>query len=799
MTFSDANNPIFPSAQEIGILVGTTDVVLTCSLSQCIWMVSNEENAITMQTYTIPAINDSYNADISLMRMTDVGVTYTTAHISIISTTNEIQSLSLIPIVVGIIVVILLLAVVAVAFTIILVYFWVRKRGKSNKDNSRMYNSDAKSTSSEIPLKHSNVQQYKDDIPLQDVNPVFMPEATITKPKIHPQSPVKDSFYQNISDIQNIARIDSPIIKQVATPVVDPRTQLIPLDIFKTHMNKIWQRENALQEEYDSLGGKDHRYPCTHAKIEENKVKNRFKLMYPYDTSRVVLSMDPNGDPNSDYVNASRIPGVYVKEKFIGAQAPKENTLIDFWKMVVESKVVNIVMVTNIVESGRKKCEQYFPLKIGQKLEFGPYEIIADEQQMKIGYTIKELSISHMGKITKLRHFHFTAWPDHDVPTLYDELLLFVSKVQEGRIKTRAPILVHCSAGVGRTGTFITLYNLWAAIQQTKPISIYNVVNAMREHRPQMVQTYSQYKFIYLSVLEMLLGNTSIPTEEFIDTFGLYMQSEHEGYVSVFFQQYSELNYQCEKGFDPICSSALNPANENKNPVKDILPCDSNRVVLESSHWPGDYINATSLDNSEIILTINPTGDTVRDFNQLIYTVEPSLVVMLCSNKELQQIEQGKSHRVVYWPKHGETLQIGSFSVTCPKSDKGPHFIRNKLNIHHDIDNHNRPFTQIISNQWNDREEPNLENVITLIKTILEFRKRDPAHPVIIHCDDGAGKSGVVYTVYKVIKDSTEKGVIDIFHIVKKLRNERMNSVTTLVSYNYILLPPVPILFHEYF
>ena len=110
---------------------------------------------------------------------------------------------------------------------------------------------------------------------------------------------------------------------------------------------------------------------------------------------------------------------------------------------------------------------------------------------------------------------------------------------------------------------------------------------------------------------------------------------------TVFFQQYSKLNFQCEKGFDPVCTSALEPANENKNLIKDILLCESNRVVLDSSHWPGDYINATSLDSGEIILTINPTGDTVRDFSQLIYMVKPSLVVMLCSNEELQLNEQG--------------------------------------------------------------------------------------------------------------------------------------------------------------
>ena len=778
MTFGDVDNQQFPSAQEISILVGTRAVTLTCSLPECTWDTSIE-GIITTQTYAITAITEPYNVNISLMRVTDSGVSYTTAHILITSRSEQPQSEPDISVIVGVIIVILLLVVVAVVLTIILVFFYIRKRNKSEPFISKMFNSDAKSTSSEIPLKTSNAQ-YKDDVPLHDFNPAYYPGET--KQNIHPKPPVRDSLYQNVSDI---AKVQSPILKHAASPVVDPKTQLIPLDAFKMRMNKIWQRENALLEEYDSLGGKEHRHPCTHAKIEENKIKNRFKLMYPYDKSRVVLSMDTSGDPNSDYVNASHIPGLYVKEKFIGAQAPKENTLVDFWKMIIENKVVNIVMVTNIVESGRKKCEQYFPLKIGQKIEFGPYEIIADKEEVKIGYTIKELSIYHMEKVTKLRHFHFTAWPDHDVPTLYDELLLFVSKVQEGHIKKKAPILVHCSAGVGRTGTFITLYNLLAAIQQNKPISVYNIVDAMREHRPQMVQTYSQYKFIYLSVLEMLLGNTSIPTEEFIDTFELYMQSETTGYVSVFFQQYSELNYQCEKGFDPVCTSALEPENENKNPIRDILPCESNRVVLDTSHWPGDYINATSLDSGEIILTINPTGDTVRDFSQLIYMVEPSLVVMLCSNKELQLIEQGKSHRVVYWPKPGESLQIDSFTVSCPKSDKTPYFIRNKLNINNGFNNLNRPFTQIISNQWNDKEEPNLDNVINLIKAILEFRKRDPAHPVIIHCDDGAGKSGVVYTVYKAIMDSAEKGFIDIFHTVKKLRNDRMNSVTTLVSSKY--------------
>ena len=554
----------------------------------------------------------------------------------------------------------------------------------------------------------------------------------------------------------------------------------ISLDVFKSHMDKLWQREGGLEEEYQSLGGKEHRYPCLSAKTEENKQKNRFKLIYPYDKDRVILDAT-YANTASDYINASHIPGVYVKEKFIAAQGPKDNTLDSFWQMIIENKVVNIVMLTNLVESGRKKCEKYFPLKIGSNLVYGPYDISLEKEELFTGYVIKMLKVSFPGGETRVKHFHFTAWPDHDVPSLYDELLSFVTNVQESLIRSQAPIVVHCSAGVGRTGTFITLYNITIAIKHKSPISIYRIVHEMREHRPQMVQTFAQYKFIYLSVLEILLGTTSITTNDFLNTYKLYMKSEYDGYVSVFFQQFSELNYQCEKGFSSPCETALLECNQNKNPAKYVLPYDMNRVDLNSLHWKENYINATSLDCGQIILTIHPTQDTLRDFYQLIYQMNPSLVVMLSSPKKLKQIEQRKSDRVVYWPTPGNPLQTEPFTVTYSNSEVSP-FIRNVFNITHTIDNSSRSCTQIIAADWNEKDEPKLENVISLLQTIFEFQKQSPAAPVLIHCEDGAGKSGVLYTVYKAVKESEEKGLIDIFHVVKKLRSERMNSVNNLVS-----------------
>ena len=780
-TFSDANNPMFPSPQPLVIPEDTRDVSLTCSLSACVWEISLKAGTSTesMSPYIISIFNEEHVGNYSLIRTTeDAQENYTTAHVYIqlpsnVTGTTSPQAAPIALIAIIFVIIIVVIAAIGIV-VLVIVLIWKRRNGSGFKTLSQNIvgnSSPIKSNENyNFPTKNDNIlemacgnEAYFEQTPTVETN-FILPANTTT--------------YQNVQEIKDI---ETPPYKE--RPVVsNPRTVPIPLDIYKRHIDKIWLQQDSLQDEYASLGGKDHRFPCTHAMNDENRIKNRFKQMYPYDQSRVILNKI-NDDPFSDYINASHIPGLHVKEKFIAAQAPKENTLEDFWRMIVEKKILNVVMVTNVVESGRKKCEIYYPLKVGKKLVIGPYEMILDHEEVKVGYTIRIISVHYMENITQVKQFHFTAWPDHDVPTLYDELLLFVSKVQEGLIKSKAPILVHCSAGVGRTGTFITLYNLLAAIQQSKSISIYNIVHEMREYRPQMVQTFAQYKFIYLSVLEMLLGNTSIPTEEFNETFGLYMASETDGYVSVFFQQYSELTYQCEKGFDHVCKDALAECNEKKNPVGDILPCDSNRVVLFSTHWPEDYINATSLDNGEIIVTMHPTLDTLRDFHQLIYVMEPSLVVMLCSKKEFQLIEQDKSHRVKYWPRCEKPLLAEPFILRNDNSEKTPHFIRNAITIKHGIDKCDRSFTQIIANNWDDKHELDLENSVVLLQTILEFKQQFPTSPIIIHCVDGAGKSGVIYTVYRAIRDSTEKGYVDIFHIVKKLRNERMKSVTTLVSY----------------
>ena len=708
----------------------------------------------------------------SLYRQTEIGINYTTASVYIKIIPSPIGSeTSMNYIIFAGLGIVGFVIIVAILVGIIILILYILKRKLNNQFRQKKLNS-ASDTQSKSNNQHGTYYDINMLTPKDTGTYVCLDDDEIDEITFTPST--EKSNYQNIGKF-NFEEITYEKIPN------DPQMIPIPLDAYKTHVDKLWKKEGSLEQEYESLGGKSQRYPWSIAMQDSNKSKNRFKLIYPYDKSRVVLQRTGE-DPSSDYINASHIPGFYVKKNFICSQAPKDSTLQSFWQMIIENNVANIVMVTNLVEMGKTKCTAYFPLKKIRPLTIGPYEVVLVQENVMTGYTIRNLKVSHFGKVTQIKHFHFTAWPDHDVPTLYDELLLFVEKVEEGLIESEAPLLVHCSAGVGRSGTFLSLFNLSAAIKNRKAISIYNLVHEMREHRPQMVQTLAQYKFIYLSVLEIALGNTSVPSGEFTNTYRLYMQSENEGYISVFFQQYSELNYQCDKAFTHICTTAENDANTSKNPIKTTLPQDTNRVILFSPHWGGDYINATSFDDISCIVTINPTKNTLQDFFQLIYQVEPSLVVMLTTPNELGLIKEGKSDRVVYWPNQGEPLNTNGFELTSSLNEKSSSFLRNKISMYHTIEQINRTFEQIISSKWNEKEEPDLESVVVLLQAMLIHKEDHPTSPIIIHCTDGAGKSGVLFTVFRAILDSREKNFIDIFHIVKKLRSERMNFVPTLVS-----------------
>ena len=557
----------------------------------------------------------------------------------------------------------------------------------------------------------------------------------------------------------------------------DPCATLVPLSQFKRHLSHLLG-ESRLEKEYRQLEEQDLRYECSHALRNENSARNKYKLIYPYDKSRVVLT----SNKDSDYINASYVPGFYVSHTFIVAQAPKKNTVTHFWQMILEQRVSTVVMLTRVVELGKEKCTSYWPQGVGSSCKYEGIKVTLKREEKYVCYFRREMEV--MGPDSSsysLTQFHYVGWPDHDVPQLFIELLDFTQMIKKHLLRERTHLLVHCSAGVGRSGTFITLYNLLEAVGVGETISVYRIVNEMREHRPQMVQTFSQYKFIYLAVLEMIFGMTGISSGDFCDTYKLYLQSRGDS-GDVFREQFEEICYQSDCSFTYPQEAARNPSNAGKNAMQDVLPYDVNRVILYSPNWPCEYINASYMGSYEMIVTMLPTHETIQDFLQLVYQLEDPLVVLLFTQSEYQQVRSGASNRVCYWLEENGKKEFGEFTTTTEKSQKSSFMIQQKMKVHSNYDSYERSFSQFISLVWEDTGTVNdVVGVLTLLD-IIRKHLTTPGKKTVFCCNDGIGKSGVLSTLYRTVREIDTGKCIDVFQTVKQIRSYRKNMVPTLVS-----------------
>ncbi|XP_053685821.1 phosphatidylinositol phosphatase PTPRQ [Sabethes cyaneus] len=243
---------------------------------------------------------------------------------------------------------------------------------------------------------------------------------------------------------------------------------------------------------------------------KENEKKNRYLGIIPYDGNRVLLDYDDIvGDEDeevNDYINASFIDGYKYQREYIATQGPKKETSFDFWRMILQYEVESIVMLTQTVENDKIKCYQYFP-RYSQQASFRDITIKCT-QEMNLTFYQKRLLMVTRGNIRRaVFHYHFLVWPDHGCPASPTDLIKFIKIVRSERKNLALPVVVHCSAGVGRTGTLIALDIIIQRIQQEKKINIYDTVKQLRRQRVKMVQTCEQYAFLYQSCLEYTTRN----------------------------------------------------------------------------------------------------------------------------------------------------------------------------------------------------------------------------------------------------------------------------------------------------
>jgi len=253
----------------------------------------------------------------------------------------------------------------------------------------------------------------------------------------------------------------------------------------------------------------------TSALLPENKGKNRYSNVLPPQNSRVRLK-EAEGEAGSDYVNANFIRGFVPNSEraYIAAQGPLQATFGDFWRMAWELSVAVVVMLTKEVENGRLKCDRYWP-EFDTPATYGPFKVSVIDPKDEDPFsemTKKELSLIYLpsGEERKVTHFQYTAWPDHGLPPNTAAFLDLTEQCNKANT-SKGPIIVHCSAGIGRTGTFCTIHSMVEKLKLDKEhifkdvppsISIVNTVLYMRDQRPGMIQTKDQYMFCYVVIME---------------------------------------------------------------------------------------------------------------------------------------------------------------------------------------------------------------------------------------------------------------------------------------------------------
>nr|XP_022293294.1 phosphatidylinositol phosphatase PTPRQ-like isoform X3 [Crassostrea virginica] len=286
---------------------------------------------------------------------------------------------------------------------------------------------------------------------------------------------------------------------------------------FANYVQKMHADSNLLfSSEYKTLKETCPTHPTKAAEVQVNRIKNRYTNILAYDHSRVKL-LPTEDDEGSDYINANYIQGFNSQREYIATQGPLPFTRDDFWRMIWEQNVSIIVMLTQLVERGRRKCDMYWPEASREPVYYGDLIVELESESTLPDYVLRVMSVK-LGDTRKIvKQFSFLAWPDMGIPETSETMLKFAKDVRGHAplpVSDRGPIVIHCSAGVGRTGTFIAVDYLMQFVRTSDVIDIYSYVMKMRNNRPNMVQTEDQYVFIHDCLKDFVNQNSEDDDEE---------------------------------------------------------------------------------------------------------------------------------------------------------------------------------------------------------------------------------------------------------------------------------------------